>query len=66
MIDIHCRMVLLDAFNRSLEELLPIVNLRNTNSRSIGAVRVLSSSLLLLLLLLLRLLLSLYPLSLLL
>jgi hypothetical protein len=38
MYEIHCRLLLLEAFNRSLEDLLPIVNLRNANPHSIGAV----------------------------
>ena len=38
MLEIHCRLLLLCAFNKALEELLPIVNLRSKDKESIGSL----------------------------
>ncbi len=38
IVDIQTRILLLESFNKSLEELLPLINLRNSDVQSIGAM----------------------------
>ena len=38
LLDVQARVLMLDAFNKSLEELLPLINLRNPDPLSIGAM----------------------------